>query len=114
MRQITAHLDEEDRVAIIAYAQKFGLDGSGIANLLLARELRVARLISVNGQAIPSRTRSQRTKITAHQPDDRVFLAFKDHATVCGLTVSSALANLIRTELDEQWLDKALIQVDSI
>jgi hypothetical protein len=113
MRQITAHLDEQAHVEIIAYARNFGLDGSGIANLLLVRELRIARLTSAVRKLTPSASGTRRTKITAHQPDGSVFAAFRDHAKACGMTVSSALASLVRAELEEQWLDKALAKVDS-
>lgn len=114
MPQITAYLDERERSALTDYARKFGLDGSGIVNLLLVRELRVARLSSTEQRTIPSTPMSGRKKITAHQSDGSVFLAFRKHAEACGLTVSAALASVIRTELGEQWLDKVLGKVDSI
>ena len=113
MRQITAYLDESERLALADYARQFGLDGSGIANLLLIRELRVARLLSTKRHKPPSKPLSGRKKVTAHQPDDSVFLAFKEHAALCDLTTSAALASIIRAELDERWLDKVLGEIDS-
>lgn len=113
MPQITAYLSELERLELSNYARKFGLDGSGMANLLLARELRVGRLLSSEHHHTSLKPMLGRKKITAHQSDDRVIKAFKAHAAVCNVTVSTALASVIRAELAEQWLDNVLNIIDS-
>jgi hypothetical protein len=108
MPQITGYLDESERAALTQYARQFGLDGSGLANLLLSRELRVGRLGMLKSSAIEG---GKRVKITAHQPNNSVFQLFKEHARSQGMRAGPALACLIHAELSERWLEKAIARV---
>lgn len=110
MPQITGYLDESERAELIVYARKFGLDGSGIANLLLVRELRVGRLAGLQTGLACVEVKGKRVKITAHQPDDSVFQVFRVRVQSLGMKAGSALSCLIRAELKEQWLEKAIEQ----
>jgi hypothetical protein len=107
-QQITAHLHATERAAFEAYARKFGLDPAGLLALLLARELRVARLASllVSDVAPPD---ARGTKVTVHGRDALLREGVAALAAKNGVSVSLACAVLIRAELRESWLDRAVV-----
>lgn len=106
--QITAHLCASERAAFHAYAQTFALDPAGLLALLLSRELRIPRLVSLlEADKPPGKGRT--TKVTAHGCGLELRRGLVDAATACGVSVSYACAVVIRAELRERWLERAIM-----
>jgi hypothetical protein len=113
--QITVRLDPQEKVAFDSYAEKCGLDSSELAKLLFVRERRLERLLSLkNKKQFPQSQRQtwgrgiKKLTVTAHFSTRGQVDAFDRYARDCNLTRQSAAAWLLRTELNEQWLEKAL------
>lgn len=106
MTQLNVSVTRTDEEQFDWYAKQFGLDRTGLANLLLFRELRVGQL----GALDPSRTRRgerRSGRLTAHLLDGR-WEEFVAHATKHGMRPAAAGALILLRELDEQWLRKAV------
>lgn len=116
MVQIGGYLTREEHTSFKRYAARFQLKGSSLANLLIARELRCARLESLKVSFSASRLNA-RSRVTAHQSDHEVKTAFDAHASRAGVTPDQAAALIFRAELAERWLEKAIArdwnQIDS-
>jgi hypothetical protein len=114
MAQIIGYLTSAEAAAFQEHAASGGLDASGLANLLVARELRVGRLPDLKGRFDVDLPSGDRTKITAHQRGDATKKAFGAHSAAAGLKPSPAAALLFRAELEERWLSFCLgIKLDS-
>jgi hypothetical protein len=103
--QITAYLPARDATAFQAYAASFGLDKSGLANLLIRREIanrRLPELLAFHHH-VP---RAACIKITAHLPNDEVKSAFAAAAEAAKLKPGAAAAMLFRAELEERTLEQ--------
>lgn len=106
MTQLNVNVTRTDEERFESYAAEFGLDRTGLANLLLFRELRVGQL----GRLDPDRVRKgevRNGRLTAHLPDGR-WKEFVLHATKHEMRPASAGALILLRELDEQWLRKAV------
>ncbi len=115
LAQIIGYLTEADRARFQAYAQALGLDVSALANLLIIRELKLARLSGLAGRFDQETPASSRTKVTAHLPVADTKAAFAALAARAGMKPTRAAAVLFRTELEERWLESsvAVNQIDS-
>src|SRR5687768_8143600 len=106
MAQVNVYVVRTERERFAEYAAEFGLDVTALSNLLLLRELRVARLGGMIGEI--SRTAGPRdAKITAHLSTDR-RTAFAARAKSLGLSLSEAGGVLVLAELKERWLEKSV------
>jgi len=108
MAQIIGYLTPVEAAAFQEHAASGGLDASALANLLVARELRIRRLPDLKGRFDVDLPRGDRTKITAHQRGEATKQAFCAHAATAGLKPSPAAALLFRAELEERWLKYCL------
>lgn len=109
MVQVLGYLSAADAAEFRAHAASGGLDASALANLLIVRELKLARLAELQKAFAADAALSDRTKIIAHQPDDRIKSAFTKHAKDAGLKPSPAAAVLFKAELKERWLSRCLV-----
>ncbi len=106
MTQLNISVTRTDRERFDSYAAEFGLDRSGLANLLLYRELRVGRLEKLD-RGLVQRPGSRSVRITAHLPDGRLEV-FDERAERAGLKRSAAGALVLLSELQQRWLEKAV------
>lgn len=106
MTQLNIYVSGTEQERIDSYAAQFGLDRTGLANLLLYRELRVGRLSALKEGGV-KRGGPKETKITAHLRDGRLE-AFVERAKLLGLKRSAAGALVLLSELDDRWLEKAV------
>lgn len=115
MAQIIGYLTEADRIRFQAYAQALGLDASALANLLIIRELRLARLSGLAQHFDQEAPIASRTKVTAHLPVAATKAAFAALAAKARMKPTRAAAVLFRAELEERWLEisVAVNQIDS-
>jgi hypothetical protein len=96
-----------EKAALEEYLDQFGIGHAAAATLLFVRELRCNRLSMLKDRfAVP--TGSDRKRITVHQPDGGLKTAFKEHAASIGLKPNAAASILLRAELSERWLEKAM------
>jgi hypothetical protein len=106
MTQINVRVTRTDEERFDSYASEFGLDRTGLANLLLYRELRVGQLETL--EKVRSRRGEVREgRLTAHLPETR-WAEFVSHAKSYDLRPASAGAMIFLRELEEQWLRKAV------
>ena len=105
--QITGRLTSAERAAFDLHAREFGLDAAGLLVLLLFRELRVARLETLAGRHTAP-TAGLDSKVTAHVRDAATRTGIRARAKCAGVSVSRACAVLVRTELAERWLERAM------
>jgi hypothetical protein len=93
----------DERKLIDAYARKLGIDATGLLNLLLRREVRVAgrlpALVSTYGR---SGEEVGSSKVTAHLSGTDVGARFGECARASGVSVSAAARALLRAELQER------------
>ena len=114
--QVTSRVSANVKAAFDAYANDLGLDGSALAKLLIRRERRhrqLAALVMVGGtldQAPQSSRRSDLPTITAHYSSRTPVAEFDAYAAGCGLTRGRAGAWVFARELQERWLEKALLR----
>lgn len=120
MPQITAYVLPTEKAAFDAYAAEIGIDVSGLVKLLIVRERQLVRSghSSQSGvRAVGSRRRRGRTepldKITAHVPSKEWVERFDDYAASRGLKRDAAAASLIRRELEQRWLYRAVSNIES-
>lgn len=113
MVQIGGYLSADEHAAFKQYARQFHLKESSLANLLIARELRLRRLDDLK-QRFPGGPVRKRSRVTAHQPDAQVKQAFEALARDAGLSPDQAASVVFRAELSEQWLAKSIATVESI
>lgn len=116
MVQIGGYLTSEEHADFKRYAAQFQLKDSGLANLLIARELRCDRLERLKALFPPVRL-MDRSRVTAHQSDPEVKTIFEAHAHRASVSCDFAASLIFRAELAERWLEKAIghewNQVDS-
>jgi hypothetical protein len=105
--QITAHICASERAAFEAYARTFGLDPASLLALLLSRELRFARLGSLQENDMPS-GEPRNMKVTVHGRDLGLRLGVMALAAACGTSISNVCAVVMRAELRDRWLERAL------
>jgi hypothetical protein len=108
MVQIGGYLTADEHLQFRQYAAQFHLKDSSLANLLLARELRLRRLPRLVQAYLPGAPLKQRSRITAHQSDGRMKEAFEALAHEAGISPDQAAAVLYRAELTERWLAKSI------
>lgn len=108
MAQIGGYLSPEEHLEFKRYAAQFHLKDSSLANLLLARELRLQRLAELKGAYARTTPSKQRSRITAHHADPGVKEAFDAHARSAGVSPDQAASILFRTELAERWLETSI------
>jgi hypothetical protein len=116
MAQILGYLTNDEAIAFQHYVTELRLDASALANLLIVRELRRARLARLIITYDAELAGQDKKKIVAHQSDDDTKTAFANHAMQYGLKPSRAAAILFRAELHEKWLASTmdLSQFDSV
>lgn len=102
--QIGADLTSDEHRDFCAYADRLLLKDSALANLLIARELRLKRLPTLRDRYIRNVPKEPRCRVTAHQTSARANSAFRTHAEACDLGLGAAAAIIFRAELDEAWL----------
>lgn len=106
MTQLNINVTRTERERFDSYAAEFGLDRTGLANLLLYRELRVGRIC--RKEATRSRGGQRRNaRITAHLPDGR-WERFVARAEAAKMSNSTAGALVLLAELEERWLENAV------
>jgi hypothetical protein len=108
MVQIGGYLSAEEHAEFKRYAAQFHLKESSLANLLIARELRLRRLTRLAQAFTQGSPLKKRARITAHQADGRVKEAFEALAHDAGVSPDQAAAVLYRAELTERWLAKSI------
>lgn len=108
MSQIGGYLTPDEHEAFKRYAAQFHLKESGLANLLLARELTLGRLPELKARDGAGLPLKDRRRITAHAPTVAVKAAFQAHSQKAGLTSNQAAAILFRAELRERWLERSV------
>ena len=106
--QITTHLCLAERNMFEGYARSFALDPAGLLALLLVRELRSPRLALLVKHDVPA-NEPRRSKVTAHALDENLHRKVLTMAANHGQSVSHACAVIIRAELTERWLERALM-----
>lgn len=106
MTQLNVNVTGTDEEQFESYAAHFGLDRTGLANLLLYRELRVGQLGRLNPDRVRKRG-ARKGRLTAHLSDER-WEEFVAHATKHNMRPASAGALILLRELEEQWLLKAV------
>jgi hypothetical protein len=112
--QVTVRLDPSVKARFEGYAAEVGLDSSGLARLLFAREKVLQRLFALkNNGSLPRQHRrragtgSRLPTITAHFSSLNKVADFDAYATRCGLNRNSAAAWILEKELEERWLERA-------
>lgn len=106
--QITGRVTRAERLEFEDYARNCGLDAAGLLALLWAREMRVDRLKELVRKAPPTNPPLD-TKVTAHIRDAEFRTKVLCAAERAGVSVSRACAELMRTELQEEWLETAFL-----
>jgi hypothetical protein len=114
MVQIGGYLTPEEHAEFKRYAAQFHLKDSSLANLLLARELRLRRLARLKQSFLPSSPLKKRSRVTAHQSDPGVKTAFEALARDAAISPGQAAAVLFRAELTERWLASSIDNMESI
>ncbi|MDG6079045.1 hypothetical protein E3U23_07550 [Erythrobacter litoralis] len=99
--QMSAHLSDNDRQKVGAYADELGLDASGLLNLLIRRELRLKRNLK---DVASISTNSGSAKVTAHRVPEKYQKAFRRHAKKAKLSVSAACRGILLREVDAREL----------
>lgn len=113
--QIGGDVTADEHSRFRNYAAQFHLTESGLANLLIVRELKLRRLAnrpelySPSPHATRSRTRA-RPRVTAHQSDAALKVAWEALAAGIGIGPDQAASAVFRAELVEKWLESALLQ----
>src|SRR4051794_5757048 len=106
MRSIYGYVSMHERTRFFAYALRSGFKASEVAKFLVLRELQLQRLRRLKDSvAFPHS--SNGNKVTAHLPST-VQRRFVRHVKLLHLSPSVGLAILIRQELRERSLLKAL------
>lgn len=123
MAQILGYLPIDECVAFRELASSLSLDASGLANILIMRELARRRLPDLLNHD-HSRKRKDCSKVTAHQSDGRTKQAFLNHSAQFNLKPSRAASLVFRAELKElslrQWIggglrsSPSLTQIESL
>ena len=106
LSQLPIRLTAADLARFDTYAGRLGLDRTGLANLLLRRELVCSILRKADGGRVrrATGTRPKRVeRITAHLPKECLD-QFRSRAKELGLTLSAAGALVLVLELDHEWL----------
>lgn len=106
MTQLNVNVTGTEEEQFAWYAAQFGLDRTGLANLLLFRELRVGQLAKLD-PVRPRRGERRSGRLTAHLPDER-WEEFVAHAANHRMRPASAGALILLRELEEQWLCKSV------
>lgn len=105
--QIGGWLRRSEKDALQEYLKQFGIRPAAAATLLIVRELRCKRLPKLK-ERYAEHVGSERSRLTAHQPDGTLKEAFKQHAAAAGLDPNPAASILFRAELEERWLENAV------
>ena len=109
MKQIGGYLQPDEHARFKAYANGLELSNSSLAKLLMVREIRSKRLSDLKIE-YPSGARSgSRKRVTAHRPNESMKIAFVARASEEGLKPDHAASILFRAELDERWLEQAMV-----
>jgi hypothetical protein len=99
------YLTPSERSAFQQYAERLGLDGTGLAGLLLARELKARRLSTMQ---VETASGQHRMKVTAHLANPEIKVAFAQHSRALNITPTAGATALFRAELSERWLEKSI------
>jgi len=97
-----------EQAAFHSYAERFGLNMSAVAILLLARELRLRRLTHLCGRYPPEKGALLDGKIIAYLHGRDLKEAFRLHAANAHMRPGPAAAAVFRAELTEQWLERVI------
>jgi hypothetical protein len=108
MAQIGGYLTPEEHEMFQTYAVEFGLSESGLANLLLVREMRRQRLHDLKGKYAAGAPSDSRQRVTAHQRNAALKMAFDERSSDEGLKPDQAASIVYRAELDERWLERSV------
>lgn len=113
--QISVRVASATKEAFLAYSDCLELDYSEVAKLLVIREKRLRRLAALNAEGkAPVRSRQTRGRavpmphITVYLRSLQFTKQFTTYARSCGLKRTDALAWLLKEELTERWLMRAL------
>ena len=112
MTQIGGYLNAIEHAEFKSYASEFHISESGLANLLIARELRCKRLRKLRIADACSSLAGSRERVTAHQRDNSAKVAFEARASEEGLRPDQAASIIFRAELREQWLAQSITSSD--
>jgi hypothetical protein len=114
--QITVRLKPDTKAAFEAYSERVGMDTSELAKLLIVRERKLGRLAALKAEGrSPVRRRQARgaaialPTVTAHLSSVEQVAEFDKYARLCGLNRNSAAAWLLEAEVQECWLERALL-----
>jgi hypothetical protein len=105
--QIGGWLRRSEKDALHDYLKQFSIRPAAAATLLIVRELRCKRLSKLK-ERYAEKVGTERSRLTAHQPDGHLKQAFTQHAAAFGLDPNPAASILFRAELDERWLESAV------
>jgi hypothetical protein len=105
--QVTGYVSPLEREVFEAYATSFDLDVGTLMLLLIVRELQLARLALLR-ERFDTPEMPERTKVTAHAKSAAVKAGIIETARRASLSTSRVCAVLLRAELEERWLERAL------
>lgn len=108
MVQIGGYLQPDEHIRFKTYAAEFCLSESALANLLLVREIQIKRLKDLKDKYLAGAPSESRARVTAHQPDEVMKIAFEARCSEEGLKPDQAASIVYRAELDERWLERSI------
>lgn len=108
MVRIGGYLEPVEHDSLKAYVNGLGITFSSLASLLIHRELKHKRLPSLTIKYTKTVSSSTRRRVTTRLLDDELKLRLSDLAENAGLPIDHAVSILVRTELDERWLENAM------
>jgi hypothetical protein len=113
MAQINTLLSQRTRSEFGAYAKATGLDAAELARLLIVREMRVRKILSLGSPNVKNANKNNRArrgvprKLTAHFHRKKDVVDFDRYAQQAALSRSAAAKLIFETELKEKWLLRA-------
>lgn len=104
--QITGHVRASEREQFERHARRFGLDVAALLTLLLVRQLRIGDVSRLDKAAeeVPDLF----STVTAHVRDPQFKTDVQALAAGASVSVSRLCAVLVRSELREHWIERAI------
>jgi hypothetical protein len=106
--QIGCYLTEDETKELRAYAQAHELRVPSLCALIVLHELRCRRLSDLKSTYLRKVGKQEGQRVTARFSRPELKEEFSNHVNECGIGSDDATGVLIRAELQERWLDKAL------
>jgi hypothetical protein len=107
-KQIAGYLTQAEHETFSTYAEWLGISSSALLNPLIRRELHLLRLESLRTVYPRPACADPLRKVIAHLQDSSLNTAFAHQSSKCTLAVATAAGTLMRAELSERWLLKAV------